>query len=87
MNIGMMWLDDVKDRSLEEKVERAAAYYQQKYGHMPNLCMVSESSLAEDTVFGEIKVQPAKFVRPGLDRYPQRCPKRPNRIRIPHRAH
>ena len=64
MNIGMMWLDDNKNRSFEEKVKRAAAYYQQKYGQVPNLCMVSEQSLAEVTSIDDIKVQPANFVRP-----------------------
>jgi hypothetical protein len=32
MQTGMLWLDDDKRRSIEEKVRRAVAYYRDKYG-------------------------------------------------------
>lgn len=44
MNVGMLWYDDDKSRSLEEKVRRAADYYQRKYGRKPNLCLVNPQS-------------------------------------------
>jgi hypothetical protein len=65
MNIGMLWLDaDVKS-SFEEKVMRAVAYYEDKYGRAPDLCVVNSASFAEDErTVGQVKVQRAKTVLP-----------------------
>ena len=41
MNIGMLWYDDDKHRPLAEKVQRAAAFYQAKYGRAPTVCHVN----------------------------------------------
>ena len=46
MKIGLLWFDDNKKRTLAEKVERAAAYYEQKYNATPTVCYVN--SLDED---------------------------------------
>lgn len=62
MNVGMLWLDDDKKRSLTEKVERAADYYQEKYGRFPELCYVNTQMLAVERQIGKIKVQPARTV-------------------------
>ena len=43
MNLGMLWFDNDPKASLEVKVERAAAYYQHKYGKTPTLCFVHPS--------------------------------------------
>ncbi|MCA9983458.1 MAG: hypothetical protein KDE09_09965 [Anaerolineales bacterium] len=64
MQIGMLWLDDDQKRPLEEKVERAAAYYQDKYGQTPTLCFVNAKAVAERTTIGRIDVRPAKHVMP-----------------------
>ncbi len=64
MNVGMLWLDDAKNRSIAEKVERAAAYYQQKYGKVPDYCLVSEESITEVLTIGQVQVHPAKNIRP-----------------------
>jgi hypothetical protein len=64
MNIGMLWLDDDKRRSIEEKVRRAAAYYQTKYGQEPELCLVNTLMLESERRVDAIRVQPAKNVRP-----------------------
>jgi hypothetical protein len=37
MDIGMLWFDNDKKRSLVEKVLAAAAYYETKYGQKANL--------------------------------------------------
>jgi hypothetical protein len=44
MSIGMLWYDDDRQRTLEEKVRRAADYYRQKYGQSPNLCLINPQS-------------------------------------------
>jgi hypothetical protein len=43
MNIGMLWFDNDSDADLAAKIERAAVYYQKKYGKKPNLCFVHPS--------------------------------------------
>lgn len=43
MDIGMLWFDNDRNSDLNVKVERAAAYYQKKYGQSPNICFVHPS--------------------------------------------
>ena len=62
MNVGMLWLDDDKKRPLTEKVQRAADYYQEKYGHFPELCLVNSQALSDERQVGKIKVQPVRTV-------------------------
>lgn len=70
MNIGMLWLDDDKRRTFEEKVKRAAEYYSEKYGRFPELCLVNTNMLAgsasaeENKKVGRIEVQPTQTVLP-----------------------
>ena len=55
MDIGMLWFDNEKTTDLLIKVERAAAYYTQKYGQSPNLCFVHPdmiSSMGDVTMAG-----------------------------------
>jgi hypothetical protein len=59
MNTGMLWLDTDKQRSLEEKVMRAAAYYEAKYGQRPELCLVNRSALSAEKQVSSIQVRPA----------------------------
>lgn len=47
MNTGMLWFDNDKQTDLPTKIERAAAYYQKKYGKKPDLCFVHPSMIAE----------------------------------------
>lgn len=65
MNVGMLWLDaDVKS-SLEEKVLRAVAYYEDKYGRAPDLCLVNTATFSEEErTVGQVKVQRAKTILP-----------------------
>jgi hypothetical protein len=45
MKTGLLWFDDDPRRKLEEKVQRAAAHYERKYGQVPDLCYVHPSAL------------------------------------------
>lgn len=45
MNIGMLWFDNDPKAELAVKVERAAAYYRNKYGRAPTICFVHPSML------------------------------------------
>jgi hypothetical protein len=40
----LLWFDDDPGRSIEDKVLRAAAHYERKYGQPPNLCFVHPSA-------------------------------------------
>ena len=40
MKVGLLWFDDDPHRELEQKVLRAAAHYERKYGQPPDLCFV-----------------------------------------------
>jgi len=46
MNIGMLWYDNDHKSELKAKVQRAASYYQNKYGTRPNICFVHPSMIA-----------------------------------------
>jgi len=45
MNIGMLWFDNDPKANLDAKIERAATYYQKKYGRSPTLCFIHPSML------------------------------------------
>lgn len=64
MDIGMLWFDNDPHRKLEEKVKRAVAHYQRKYGHAPSVCFVHPSMLNGN---GQQKLLEAEGVeiRPG----------------------
>ena len=64
MNVGMLWLDDDKKTSFEEKIRQAAEYYLQKFGRRPDTCIVNKSMLAEELSVGSIQVYPARNVLP-----------------------
>jgi hypothetical protein len=51
MNIGMLWFDNDPKAGLDVKVERAAAYYRNKYGRKPTLCFVHPSMLPNTSAF------------------------------------
>jgi len=58
MDIGMLWYDDDKKRTLEEKIARAAEYYRVKYGVSPNRCFV-HPTLVDDgklTIAGGVRL-------------------------------
>jgi hypothetical protein len=52
MRVGMLWLDDDRRMAIDERVDRAVAYYRGKYGRKPNLCIVHPSTLGEEMYEG-----------------------------------
>jgi hypothetical protein len=65
MQTGMLWFDNDPKTALAAKIERAAAYYRQKYGRTPNLCLVHPSMLTQERLEGKITVRPYQPVLPG----------------------
>ena len=64
MKVGMLWLDTDRKRSLDEKIQRAAEYYQDKYGRLPELCLVNNRVINGVKTVGPVKVEPAMTVLP-----------------------
>lgn len=65
MKTGMLWLDADARRTFDEKVQRAVDYYQQKYGAMPDLCLVNTASLPdEEKNVGTVKIERTRTVLP-----------------------
>ncbi len=65
MKTGMLWLDADARRTLDEKVKRAVDYYRQKYGAMPDLCLVNTTTFTEEELkVGPVKVQRTRSVLP-----------------------
>ena len=63
MDIGMLWYDDDTKRKLDEKITRAAQYYQTKYGVAPTVCYLNPSMLDEKTaVAGGVQLRSARTV-------------------------
>lgn len=69
MKTGLMWFDDDPHRLLEDKVLRAAAHYERKYGQLPNLCFVHPSAFngngngkQDVKKAGEVEIRPARSV-------------------------
>ena len=68
MNEGMLWLDDNKDRSMEDKITRALAWYKENYGPKPTMCFVNPAAM-KDKVEGEVEIEgvnirAASFMQP-----------------------
>ena len=64
MKVGMLWLDDNRKRSFEEKVQRAADYYHAKYGRQPEVCYVNKGALANELAILSIQVKGVVTVLP-----------------------
>lgn len=65
MNYGMLWFDNDPKVALPEKVQKAAAYYRNKYGAAPDLCLVNPAMLGKDRPkIEKIEVETATDIQP-----------------------
>ena len=63
MEIGMLWFDDDSKRTIQEKVSRAVAHYQTKYGAAPTVCFVNPAMLpGGPALAGGVQMRPATSV-------------------------
>ena len=65
MKIGMLWFDNDPKTALSAKIIKAAQYYTDKYGRVPNLCLVHPSALEKPVELTAIAVRPYRPVLPG----------------------
>lgn len=47
MQLGMLWFDEDKDTTIEQKVERAITYYKEKYVKVPDVCFVHSAAIGK----------------------------------------
>ncbi|HMN59680.1 MAG TPA: hypothetical protein PJ988_04920 [Anaerolinea sp.] len=65
MRTGMLWFDNDPKTDLPTKINRAAAYYQKKYGCSPDLCFVHPTMLKPETARANgIELRPSRQVLP-----------------------
>ena len=65
MHTGMLWFDDTQT-TLDNKIKKAAEYYQKKYGRTPDLCLVHPSMMSDSVEESEkITVRAYRPVLPG----------------------
>lgn len=65
MQTGMLWYDNDPKADLKAKIERAAKYYWQKYGRVPNLCFIHPTMLpATGAPAGVITIHTQPFILP-----------------------
>jgi hypothetical protein len=57
MEIGMLWYDGDPSRGMDEKVDRAATYYRNKYGRSPNLCLIHPQTAGKSVMDSNTKIE------------------------------
>jgi hypothetical protein len=62
---GMLWRNDAKGITTEEKIRAVAAHYQKKNGQFPTLCYMNPAELPNAVTVDGIKVEPYRFILPG----------------------
>lgn len=66
MTIGMLWHDDDKSRTLEQKLKRASDYYHAKYGQRPTTCFVHPTAVPDgkNQSIAGLRLQAARTILP-----------------------
>ena len=64
MKTGLLWLDDRRDVPFYHKLAHASSYYQEKYGHRPDLCFVHPSCLPSEEPGVDIVVRSSDDILP-----------------------
>lgn len=70
MEFGLLWYDDTASRSLADKVARAAAQYELKFGQTPTVCFVNPAmlngngKLKDELRAGAVRIETLRSVLP-----------------------
>ena len=68
MHTGMLWFDNDPKTTLSVKIQKAMDYYNKKFGHIPDICLVNPSMLdtsQKQFEIGKLTIRPYKPVMPG----------------------
>ncbi|MEA3350483.1 MAG: hypothetical protein U9Q82_07680 [Chloroflexota bacterium] len=68
MDIGMLWFDNDKKAGLDDKIKRAANYYQKKYGQFPDMCFVHPAMFSGNGNTRGVELCPQKGNPPSTER-------------------
>ena len=50
MNTGMLWFDQEISNSIQERIFKAAIYFQEKFGVLPTVCYLNPESDVSDSL-------------------------------------
>lgn len=64
MKTGMLWFDNDPKADLATKIQRAAEYYQKKYGQIPTHCYVHPTMIPKDGVQTFLSLYTSRQVLP-----------------------
>ncbi|MBN1265408.1 MAG: hypothetical protein JXA25_07940 [Anaerolineales bacterium] len=66
MEVGMLWFDNDSQRSLPERIEKAAQYYYRKYGRDASVCYLNPAGDVVELpgMVGEIRILSSKKILP-----------------------
>lgn len=66
MDIGMLWFDGDDSREMHHRIERAVEYYRNKYGKIPNICMVNAATIEGTSLepLDGVEVRPNPLILP-----------------------
>ncbi len=64
MDIGLLWYDDDKKKTLEVKLQEASVRYQARFHAIPNVCHVHGNGEEARTAVGKISIVYNPVIRP-----------------------
>ncbi len=64
MDIGLLWYDDDKKKTLEVKINEASVRYHARFGVLPNVCHVHGNGDEARKQVGKIAIVPNPAIRP-----------------------
>ncbi len=68
MHTGMLWFDNDPRTTLSIKIQKAMDYYRQKYGRVPDLCLVNPGMMEsgeKQLELGKLIIRPYQSMMPG----------------------
>ena len=66
MENGLLWFDDRKKISTEQKIENAVLFFKEKYGKKPDCCYINtaESGLDAPDRLAGLRIETSQYVLP-----------------------
>ncbi|NMC30367.1 MAG: hypothetical protein GYA45_09880 [Pelolinea sp.] len=66
MENGLLWFDDRKDVSTEQKIQNAVLFYQQKYGTKPDRCTINSDTPCSktDSALAGLRIEVRRYILP-----------------------
>ena len=66
MENGMLWFDDRKDISMEQKIQNAILFFQEKYGSKPDCCYINATTPQKEISqkMAGLRIEISQYVMP-----------------------